>query len=173
MRPYLEKADFQRRPVVVIRGYGYCDYPTMCSYQTKAYEDEAIKVIEQYLDSLPTGGELRRDRYDFEIRTGDDGRHLFSYKNGRIHNDKRGVPVPEDARRRILIRIYDGKQNPPRFMHEFYDFEEQLSMAAELFLELEGRHRDISEIYFEVFSREGDKLLYRYRNGVVYDKVEE
>ncbi len=172
MKSYLEGCRPEKRTIVMIRGYGDWGYPAMCTYQVKAYEDEVIRVIEAYLDSLPADSDLRRDRYPFEIRTEDDGRHLFSYSDGRIYNDKRGEPLTKDAKKRILIRIYDGKQNPPKLMNEFYDYEEQLGLAAELFLELEGRHRDVSEIYFEVFSRDGDKLLYRYRNGAVYDRTE-
>jgi len=172
MKPYLEEIGSQKRKIVMVRGYGDIAYPTICTYLVKTYEDEAIEIIERYLDSLPEGGEYRRERYSFEIRTEDDSRHLFCYKDGRIYNDERGKPLPEDAKKRILIRIYDGKQSPPKLMNEFYDYEENLELAEELFLELEGRHRDVSEIYFEVFAKEENKLMYRYRNGVVYDRIE-
>lgn len=170
MRPYLEGIP-EKRKIVMIRGYGDWSYPTICTYQTKAYEDEAIGVIEQYLDSLQEGGEYRRERYTFEVRTEDDGHHLFGYSDGRIHNDKRGIPLPKDKKKRVLIRIYDGKQSPPKLRSEFYDFEEQFSLAADLFLELERRSGGVSEIYFEVLSKEDHKLMYRYKDGVVYDRA--
>lgn len=170
MRSYLEGIP-ETRKIVMIRGYGDCSYPAICTYQSKAYEEEAIDVIEQYLDSLQEGGEYHRDRYTFEVRTEDDERHLFSYMGGRLYNDQRGVPEPKDAKKRVLIRIYDGKQNPPRLRSEFFDFEEQLELAAELFLELERRHGDVSGIYFEVLSKEENELMYRYRDGVVYDRA--
>ena len=99
IRPLTEKEQeeerkWKERTVVMIRGYGDIAYPTICTYQVKVYEDEAIGVIEQYLDSLPEDGEYRRERYTFEVRTGDDKRHLFRYSDGKVYDDKRGVRIP-------------------------------------------------------------------------------
>lgn len=77
-----------------------------------------------------------------------------------------------EKRSTVMIRIYDGKQSLPKLRSEFRDYEENLDLAADLFLELERRRGDASGIYFEVFSKEGDKLLYRYRDGAVYDRTE-
>ena len=86
MKNYLDGFCPEKRKVVMIRGYGDWGYPAMCTYQVKAYEDEAIGVIEAYLDSLPADSGYRRDRYGFEVRTENDGRHLFSYRDGKIYD---------------------------------------------------------------------------------------
>lgn len=86
MKPYLENCRPEMRKVVMIRGYGDWGYPAVCTYRTKAYEDEAIGVIEAYLDSLPADSGYVRERYEFEIRTEDDERHLYRYKNGVVYD---------------------------------------------------------------------------------------
>ena len=68
---------------VLIRGYGDIGYPTICTYQVRAREAEAIAIIEEY---LRTQTECKPERYLFEIRTEDDSRHLFSYRNDEIFN---------------------------------------------------------------------------------------
>lgn len=66
--------------MVMIRGFGDCSSPNICTFQVKTEADNAINVIENFLDSQT---EYRRESYDFEVRTEDDSKHLYCYMDGK------------------------------------------------------------------------------------------
>ena len=59
--------------MVIIRGYGDIGYPWICTFYQEAAERDAVTVIEEFLQTLP---DKERERYEFQVRTEDDLRHL-------------------------------------------------------------------------------------------------
>ena len=66
---------------VIVRGYGDFNFPDYPSYKENMDEDKVIETIEEYLKTQTI---CDRSSYIFDIRTGDDAQHLYSYLNGEI-----------------------------------------------------------------------------------------